>query len=247
MNLPELARDGGTVLQVLSRPARGFASLAAQPRAAVALLAATALALAAAAVVVPRTEYGSGGEVPAAGEGPPAPEPTPFERAQAAETARKLGQVTDLAAAAALPLLLAGIAACALSVAFRVAGAPVAVSCAFPVAAHGMLPLWLARALAIPAAILHAPVARADVPRLLPSSAAALLPADAPPALAGALSGVDLFALWAVALVALGMSRVSGASRARALSVTLTLYACWIALSRVALPAFFPPAPPAVP
>lgn len=245
MTASALRSDGWTVLQVLTYPSRGLPAVAARPRAAAALLAATALSLCAAAVVVPRTEYGAGVDAALAGDGgPAATEPTVYERAQAARTARRLGQVQDLAAAALSPALLAGLAACALALGARAAGVPLSVSSALAVAAHGMLPVWLARALAVPAAVAHAPVARADVARLLPSSAAALLPPGAAPPLAGALGGLDLFALWAVALVSLGLAHAAGASRRRAAAVTLTLYAAWIALSQVALPSFLaPPAP----
>lgn len=248
MILSDFATDGWTALDVLARPARGLAAVAARPRAGAALLLAMALSLSAAAVVVPRTDYGEGAVPTGEGAGAPAaPEPTAFERAQAAATARKLGQVVDVAAAVALPAILAGIAACALALAFRAAGAEVATSSAFAVAAHGLLPVWLARALAIPAALAHAPVARAEVARLLPSSAAALLPPGAAPALQGALGALDLFALWAVWLVARGMSRVSGVSPARALALTLTLYACAAALARVALPSLLAGSPPSSP
>jgi hypothetical protein len=244
MTASELRADGWTALRVLLRPARGLDEVAARPRAGAALLLATALALGAAAVVAPRTDHGAGVEPQAAAEGVPATEPTPFERAQAADTARKLGMVEDLALAAGLPVVLAGLAACALALAFRLAGAPVALPSALAATAHGMLPVWLARALAVPAAVLHAPIPRAEVPALLPSSLAALLPPGAPPALAGALGGLDLFALWAVALVAAGMARAAGTSWARALALTAALYAAWIALRHVAFPAFLAPPTP---
>ena len=96
-----------------------------------------------------------------------------------------------------------------------------------------MLPGWLARVLAVPAAAIRAPVPAADVPRLLPDSLAALLPAGASPALAALLHACSLWNGWAVVLVALGMARVSGASRTRALATTAPLFLLYAALAHV--------------
>lgn len=237
MNGSDLLNDGSMVLRTLARPGSGLSALAERPRAAVALAAATAMALCAAAVAVPRTDYGPGAaaaEAPAGGQ--PVPEPTEYEREQSAAAARKLGELVDWTAAAVLPTLLAALAAGGLALGFRVAGARTQFQPALAVTAHGMLPIWMARLLAAPAVLTHAPVRAGDVPRLLPSSAAALLPPGASPALTGALGALDLFALWAVWLVALGMARVTGTTRTRALATTLILYLAVVAIFRVALP-----------
>jgi hypothetical protein len=99
-----------------------------------------------------------------------------------------------------------------------------------------MMPVFLAQLLAVPAILSRGTIAPRDAASLVPSSLAALAP-QAPPALAGLLSSLDLFALWAVALVALGMARASGASRLRAFTVTLVLFASYVALVKVAGPA----------
>lgn len=237
MNPSDLLTDGSIVLRTLARPGNGLSALADRPRAAVALAVATAMALVAAAVTVPRTDYGPGQaaiEKPA--DGQPAPEPTQYEREQSAAAARKLGELFDWARAAFLPSLLAALAAGGLVLGFRAAGARASFQPALAVAAHGMLPVWLARLLAIPSVLAHAPVPAADVSRLLPSSAAALLPAGASPALAGALGALDSFSLWAVWLVALGMARATGTTRTRALLTTLVLYVAFVAVFGVALP-----------
>jgi hypothetical protein len=237
MSATDLLNDGSTVLRTLARPASGLTALTERPRAAVALGVATALALAAAAVTVPRTDYGPGqAAVENAAEGQPVAEPTQYEREQSAMTARKLGALLDWSRAAFLPSLLAALAAGGLTLGFRTCGARASFQHALAVTAHGMLPIWLARLLSIPSALVQAPISAADVPRLLPSSAAALLPPGASPALAGALGALDLFALWAVWLVALGMARAAGTSRTRALVTTLVLYLAYVAVFRVAIP-----------
>jgi len=137
------------------------------------------------------------------------------------------------AGAAASPSLLALGAAAFLFVGFRVAGTRPGFKETFAVAAHGMLPSWIGALLAIPALVLRAPIAPDDLPRLLPSSAAALLPQGAPaPAIAG-LSALELFTVWSIALVASGMAIASGASRARALTVTIVLFLAYVALFKV--------------
>jgi hypothetical protein len=181
-------------------------------------------------VVVSRVDFAAAAQRP---RGPEAEEQTESQRADAADTARKLGEIAGWAGAAVLPSALALAAAGALMAGFRVAGTRPGFRPTLAVTAHGMLPVWLGGLLAIPPAIAHAPVPPEDVPRLVPSSVAALLPAGAPPPLVAALSSLDLFALWAVALVAVGMARASGASRTRAALVTAVLFVSYVALLKV--------------
>ncbi|BDG03265.1 YIP1 family protein [Anaeromyxobacter oryzae] len=188
--------------------------------------------MATAAVVVPRVDYGAAADAKLQ-PGPEGQEPTPFEREQAAVTARKLGQIAGWAGALALPSLLALAAAGFLALGFRVAGTRPPFRGTLAVVAHGMLPVWLGGLLAIPAAIVRAPIPPMQAGRLVPSSLAALLPPGAPPPLWAFLSAFDLFGLWSVALVALGMARLSGASRARAFTVTVVLFLAYVALLKV--------------
>jgi hypothetical protein len=246
MSASDLVTDGSIVLRTLARPTVGLSALSERPRAAVALLLSTFLALAAAAAVIPRTDYGGGDTDAKPADGQPPPDPTEYERDQAASAARKLGELGDWAEAALLPSLLAACAAGLLVAGFRVAGARTSFRPALAVAAHGTVPLWLARLLAVPAALSHGHVPRAEVAGLLPASAAAFLPPGAPPPLVGALGAIDLFGLWAAWLVALGMARATGASRLRSFAVTFALYLAYVALARVALPSLLagPGAPP---
>lgn len=231
MNASEISTDGSVLVHALAAPDHGFGRVTERRRAGLALAIATAASLVTAAVVLPRTDFGAAA---LRGGGKPGGEPrTESELAEAAETARKLGLIAGWAGAALLPSALAVAAAGALFAGFRVAGTRPDFKPTLAVTAHGMLPVWLARLLAIPPAVAHAPIAPEDVPRLVPSSLAAFLPRGASPPLAAALSSLDLFALWAVVLVAVGMARASGASRTRALLVTVTLYAAYVALLKV--------------
>ncbi len=236
MTASELAGDGAVIARTLAAPAAGLAAAVARRRSLTALVASTLAALAFAAVAVPRVDHDRAAAAKI-DRGPKAAEMTPHAREEAFATARKVGALAAWAGAAAGPTLAALGAAAALFLAFRVAGTRPPFRETFAASAHGLLPIWLSSLLAIPAVLSHAPVPVEDLATLLPSSAAALLPRGAPAAIVGALGGVDLFALWAVALVATGMARASGASRRRAAVVTLVLYAAWVAIARVALPA----------
>jgi hypothetical protein len=238
MSPSDLMTDGSNVLATVIRPASGVSALADRPRAVLALALSTLLTLAAAAAVIPHTDYGGGQVGAKSSDAAPAQEPTEYERDQAASTARKLGEIGDWASAALLPSLAAAVAAGVLVLGFRLAGAKAFFRPALAVTAHGLLPLWLSRVLAIPAALSHAPIPRSDLAWLLPSSPASLLPPGASPALLGALSALDLFGLWAFFLVATGMARATSASRLRSFLVTFVLYLAYVALVRVAVPSW---------
>ena len=236
MTASELADDGAVIGRTLAAPVVGLAAAVTRRRSLTALALSTLAALAFAAVAVPRLDHDRAAAAKI-DRGPRAAELTPHAREEALATARKVGALAAWGGAAAGPTLAALGAAVALFLAFRVAGTRPPFRETFAASAHGLLPIWLASLLAIPAVLSRAPVPAEDVGTLLPSSAAALLPRGAPAPIAGALGGLDLFALWAVALVAIGMARASGASPRRAAVVTLVLYAAWIAVARVALPA----------
>lgn len=232
MTATELAQDGSVVVHTLFAPARGLAAAVERRRVATALGVATLVSLLFTAVLLPRLDYEAvaAGKL-AAGE-PQAAEPTAHEREEAVATARKLGHVGGWTGAALGPSAAALLAAAALFLGFRVAGTRPGFKETFAAVAHGMMPAWLAPLLAIPALLARGVLSPEEVPRLLPSSLAALAPA-VPPPLAAALGAFDLFALWALALVALGMARASGASRLRAFTVTIVLFLAYVALLKV--------------
>lgn len=229
----DLLADARAALAVLWAPGRTFAALSARPRTAGAMALFLAASLLSAAAIVPRTDFGDGltgapGEEQR-GAGGAAPEPTEFERGEARVKAQKLGALSAWAGAVAKPTAGAAVVALALVIAFWVAGAPVAFAPALAVVSHAALPLALRALLAIPAALLHPGFPRSAAGALLPSSAAALW-AGAPPALHAALASVDLFTVWTLALTALGLARLSGASRARAAAATVLPWAGLVAV-----------------
>ncbi len=233
MFYPEITRDGSVLVEALVAPARGLAAVAERRRSLAAIVAATIAALAFSAAAVPNTDFTRTASA-VLDRSPKAAEMTPHDREEAIALAQKLGAIGLWANGAAAAAIAAVAAAAALWAAFRVAGTGPGFRPTLAVAAHGLLPFALAKVLAIPAILARAPVAAEDLARILPSSPAALLPASASPALAAALGGIDLFALWGLALVALGMSRVSGASRARSAVVVAALWIAYVAVLRVA-------------
>ncbi len=233
MTKTELLEDGSVALQALAAPSRGLAQAVERRRALTALGIATAASLLVAAAALPRIDWESAAAAQIERSGPQAQEMTQRDRDEAVATARKLGHISGWASAALSPSLLALGAAVSLFLGFRVAGTRPGFKETFAVSAHGMLPASLGGLLAVPAIVARAPIAPADLPRLLPSSAAAFLPARAPAPLLAAASSLELFTVWAVVLVATGMARASGASRARAAAVTIVLFLAYVALLKI--------------
>lgn len=243
MTKSELLEDGSVVLRALTAPSRGLGDAILRRRSATALAVATLASLLVASVALPRVDWEAAGAAQLDARGPQAQELTQHDREEAVATARKVGHVAGWASAAFLPSLFALGAAVFLFLGFRVAGTRPGFGETFAVAAHGMLPVWLGGVLAIPALVRRAPVPPDELPRLLPSSLAALLPRGSPAPLVAALSAAELFTLWALVLVATGMARASGASRARAFTVTAVLFLSYVALLKVAPAALAAAAP----
>jgi hypothetical protein len=234
MSRTDLSEDGSVLVATLADPERGLAAVASRRRSLVALAAATFASLLFALAAVPRLDFSANVRHP---QGPDAQEPTQFQQEEALAQAQKIGAVSTWAGAAVGPAFAAAASALLLFLAFKVAGARPALRGTFAVVAHAFLPLALARLLTLPAVLWKAPIPIDELPRLLPSSAAAFLPAGSPPALLGAASALDLFALWAAVLLVIGMAKVAGSSRRRAAAVVAVLWLAQVGLLRVALPA----------
>jgi hypothetical protein len=159
---------------------------------------------------------------------------TPHQLEEAELQAAKLGAISGYAVAGfgpALAILGTGLA-CWL--AFRVAGTRPGFKASMAMSAHALLPLAVAKLLSLPAAVLQAPLQPSQVPVLLPSSLAALLPASTSPLAQAAASSLDLFTIWALVLLTLGMARVAGSSRLRAGLVVAVLWCAQVAFLKLA-------------
>jgi hypothetical protein len=231
MSRTDLSEDGAVLLATLTAPERGLGAAVVRNRSLTALLAATLLSVLVALVTVPRLDFSAQADL---GTGPDAQPMTQHQVEEAEVQAAKLGAVAGYAGAGLGPVLaVLGTALCCW-LAFRVAGTKPALRSTVAVSAHALLPLALARLLVLPAVLLKAPLPAADLAGLLPSSLAALLPTQASPLAVAAASSLDLFTLWAVVLLVLGMAKAAGASRRRAGAVVALLWLAEIAFLKLA-------------
>ncbi|BDG09938.1 YIP1 family protein [Anaeromyxobacter paludicola] len=202
------------------------------------LLAATAAALLATAVALPRLDLERAGVERLDKEQQPGqPEPTDHQREEAAAQARKVGALSGWAGAALGPSLQALAVAAALLAGLRTAGGRPAFRPTLAVTAHALLPLALERLLAIPALLRAGRLRPEALDTVLPANLAAWLPPGAPPRWLAPAASLDLFALWAAALLVLGLAPVAGVSRRRAAAVVGALWAGYVVTAKLALPA----------
>jgi hypothetical protein len=233
MSRTELIADGATAAAVLTAPGRGLDLVVTRRRSLVALGLATVASILFAFAAAPRLDF----EKAASRQlemGPAAAEMTPFQQEEAVTQARKIGTIAVYAGSVFSPAISVLAAAFFLWLGFKVAGAAPPFRGTLAVAAHGLLPVLLAPLLVIPAVVARAPVDPEALGRLLPSSLAALLPAQAAPVLVALASSFDVFSFWSLALVTMGMIRLSGASPRRAATVVGLLWLAQVALLRIA-------------
>lgn len=221
----------------LVEPQRALPAAVERRSALVPILVATVAGLALAAVVATHADF-EGAVLQRLSSDPKADQISPHDLSEKVEQGRKLTVAAGYAVGAGGPVATAALAALGLALTFRLAGARPSLRASFSAASWALLPGALRALLTIPAVIRLAPVRPDDVPRLLPSSLAVLLPAGATAGgpLALAASALDLFALWAVLLAGLGMAEAAQVSRRRAIALTLVLFVASAAVFRVALP-----------
>ena len=219
----------------LVHPARAMPQVAESGRLLPALVAATAAAVLLAAVAVPRLDFARAA-ADAFDRRPDVAQMTPHQREEAIATARKVGAVAGYAGALFGPSLMALGAAVALWLGFKIAGGQPAFRATFAVASFAQLPGAVQQLLTLPAVLRADALDPTLLPRILPSSAGAVLPAGATGPGASLLFALDLFGLWTVALMALGMARAAQVSPRRAVATAALLWLAWVALFKVALP-----------
>jgi hypothetical protein len=233
MSSTSLKEDGAAAGTVLTAPGRGLALVIERRRSLTAILIATAASLLFAVVAVPRFDF----DKAAARQiemGPGAAEMTPFQREEAVVQARKIGGVAIYAGSAFSPAMSVLVIAFFLWLAFKVAGTSPPFKGTLAVAAHGMLPVMLAPLLLLPAIVMKAPVDPTGLGRLLPSNLGAFLPEQSSPVLLAVASSFDLFSLWSLVLVTLGMAALTGASKRRAATAVGLLWLAQLCLLRIA-------------
>ena len=133
-----------------------------------------------------------------------------------------------------VPLLLLG-AAIAVKFAAWLIGRSTPFKLCLSTVAVAMLPIAVSKVAFGVVALFQLSLTPMQLPMLLPSSLAVL--AHGSPKLLHALSGIDFFSLWATVLLGLGFAKASGLSRTRALIFAFVLYACFVGVAHIGLPA----------
>jgi hypothetical protein len=233
MSRTDLREDGAVAAAVLTAPGRGLEQVVTRRRSLTAILLATAVSVLFAAVSVPRLDFekAASKQLEMAKD---AAEMTPFQREEAVQQARKVGAIAVYAGSLFSPALSVLVAAFFLWLAFKVAGTAPPFKGTLAVTAHGLLPVLLLPLLLLPAVVVKAPVDPQALNRLLPSNLGAFLSDQASPVLLALASSLDLFSFWSLALVTMGMARLTGASTRRAATVVGLLWLAQVALLRIA-------------
>lgn len=200
------------------------------------LLFATAAALLFTILAVPRLDFEKAAAA-ALDQADNAAQMSPHERQEKIATVRRVGTLAAYTGASFGPALEAMAMAFALWLAFKVVGGRPTYPGAFTVSAWGLVPGALGALLSIPALLVLSPVDPELAGRLLPASPGVLLPAGSLGPLARFLWSVDLFSLWSVFLVGVGMAGVAGVTRRRGVIVVALLWLSYVGVFKVALPA----------
>jgi len=222
-----------TFADVLASPGLALAAVARRRSILPPLVLATAAALLLAAVLVPRVDWEHVAQ-DQLDRRPNAAQMTPHEREEAVTQIRKMGWVTQVAGAALGPGLAAVLAALALWIGFRVAGARPGFLPTLAVAAWSALPVALGSLLSTPAVARADGLAPSSLSRLLPWNAAYYLSPTVAPPVGMAASHLDLFTLWTLVLLVIGMAGVAGTGRRRAAAVVTLLWLALVAASMAA-------------
>lgn len=199
------------------------------------LLLATAAALVFSIVAVPRIDF-ERAAADALDRTEGAAQMTPHDREVKIEQARKVAALASYTGAAFGTGLSALIAAFGVFLAFRVVGQKPGFAPTFTVLCWALLPGAIESILSVPALLVRGTIPVEQLPALFPANLGTFLPAGAEGPLASFLGAVDLFSLWSVWLVAMGMAGVAQVSRRRAVVTTVVLWLAYVAVFRVALP-----------
>jgi len=161
---------------------------------------------------------------------------TPYERVEKIETGRKATLVATFAGATVGQALFALAAGLFLWLGFKVAGGKPGFVASFAVASSAAMPTVVRDLLSVPALLRRESLRLTDLEKLLPSNLAALAPEGTPAPQLLLLAEADLFQLWVVFLVIIGMAHAAQVSKLRAGVVTFILWASYALVFRFAIP-----------
>jgi hypothetical protein len=159
---------------------------------------------------------------------------TPFQREEAIARSHKIAVVAAYASSIFVP----GLAATALAFVFwlglKVAGGKPAFVPTLSVVSHAGLAIALKNVLEIPAVLNRQRIDVQDANQILPSNLEALMPDRFHGAAASVAGAADLFALWFLALLVIGVAHVAGVSRVRAGATVGVLWVAYVVVFKLA-------------
>lgn len=199
------------------------------------LLLATAAALLFSIVGVPRIDF-ERAAADAIDRSEGAAQMTPHDREVKIDQARKVAALASYAGAAFGTGLSALLGALVVWLAFKVVGSNPGFPQTFTVMCWALLPGAIESLLSIPALLMRKTIPVEQLAAIFPANLGTLLPVGSDGPLAHLLGAVDLFSLWALWLVAVGMAGVAKVSGRRALVTMIVLWLAYVAVFRVALP-----------
>lgn len=215
-----LRSDLVRLLHILTAPRSGFEDVRRRPTFAAALIALVVCGGLSMAVVLSKTDVSS--LIRAAGEAGQS-----VDRAAMEQSAAILYRFRWLAIAASALILAPAtylLTALLFFVVFRIQGAGLTLRRSLAVTVHGLLPSCVQAALAVGIAIWWKTVPMDGHRSLVASNLAVFASEGASPSLLALLLAIDLFSLWALALLCLGFSVAADIPRRQAVA---TVVACW--------------------
>lgn len=226
-------------VQTFYQPTRALADAAEGKRFVVPLLLLMVLAFTVSFLMMPRFDFAKtiNDQLDKSGA---AAQMTPFQRDEAVATGAKIGKIAGYAGGVLGIPLVTLLIALFVWIGFRVAGGKPPFPATFAVTAHAMLPGAIASILSIPAVLAHDHFTAETAARLLPSNLAAFLPDEASTRSVALLSKFDVFTIWSLVLLALGMAQAAKVSRTRAFVTTVLVWAAYVVVFGVFLPSMQP-------
>jgi hypothetical protein len=161
---------------------------------------------------------------------------TPQQMQQAVEQGIRIGTILAHFGFVFLPVVLLLVAAICLAVTNAIFGAKITLGTAFSVVCYANLVSVLASAIAI-VMIIFGDVEHFNPQNPAPTNLGFFLnPAETPKALLSLAGSFDIFSLWIIVLLGIGLSEAT-ARKVKTASITLTLFGLWLAwvLAKVVL------------
>jgi hypothetical protein len=222
------------IIQTFASPKRGLTAAVRQRSFVPALVVSTVVAVGTTAAIAPKLDLAAA-QVEALKERKP--DMTPQQVEEAVALGAKVGRIGMIASALLGPTIAALFAALFMWFGLKVANGTATFVSSLSVVAYSLLPGSLRAILSLPAALSRDAIDVKRVEHLLPSSLGALAPESMHPSIVGMLSAIDLFSLWSLALLTIGMALAASFSVKRSAVVVIALWAAYVAVFKVAFPA----------